>query len=313
VGRRAAAAAGQPHDRFILRALSPVTTIGGGRVLDVAARRWRAREAHAAYLGALGAGDVPAALAILVTERAAAGAAAADLAGAGIGEAEARRVMASHADAGRVDRLVVDGREHWFAAGVLARAREALLQAATANAAERPERPFSAAAELAAAAALAPDVAAALLDGLAAADRMLAAEGGYAPAGHPGLLAPAQEATAQDLRRRLEAEPFAPPTLATLVEETHMPAKELNRLLDTLARRGDLVRVDKDLWFATPAVAEARERLGSRLAADGEITLAGFRDLLACGRRNAQALLELFDREGLTRRHGDVRVPRARR
>ena len=29
--------------------------------------------------------------------------------------------------------------------------------------------------------------------------------------------------------------------------------------------------------------------------------------------RNAQALLELFDREGLTRRQGDVRVPRGRR
>ena len=42
------------------------------------------------------------------------------------------------------------------------------------------------------------------------------------------------------------------------------------------------------------------------------MALAGYRDALVTGRRNAQALLELFDREGLTRRRGDVRVARTR-
>jgi len=72
------------------------------------------------------------------------------------------------------------------------------------------------------------------------------------------------------------------------------------------------VRADKDLWFAESAVGDARRRLEARLAA-GEVTLAAFRDELVCGRRSAQALLELFDREGLTLRHGDVRVARRRR
>jgi len=216
--------------------------------------------------------------------------------------------------AGRAEPLAGGGGERWFAAGVLDRAREALTAAAAGSAASRPERPFSAVAELVAAVpGLSPDVATSLLDGLVAGGRMLAAEGGYAPAGSPGVLTPAQEATAGDLRGRLEAEPFAPPTLATLAEDTGMPAKGLARLLETLARRGDLVRVDKDLWFAADAVAAARERLEAALAADGQVSLAGFRDLLGCGRRNAQALLELFDREGLTRRQGDVRVARRRR
>ena len=92
-----------------------------------------------------------------------------------------------------------------------------------------------------------------------------------------------------------------------------MSAKDLARLLETLARRGDLVRVDKDLWFAADAVTAARECLEAALAADGQVSLAGFRDRLRCGRRSAQALLELFDREGLTRRQGDVRVARKRR
>jgi hypothetical protein len=60
-------------------------------------------------------------------------------------------------------------------------------------------------------------------------------------------------------------------------------------------------------------VDDARAALLTQLEAAGEVTIAGFRDTLGCGRRNAQALLEYFDREGLTLRRGDVRVARRRR
>jgi len=219
--------------------------------------------------------------------------------------------MTSLVSRGEAARLGAGGRERWFAAGTLERAREALARLAAANAAARPERPFSAASELAAAVpGLPPDAAAALLDGLVAEGRLVAVEGGYTAAGVSGTLSSAQGELAAVLLERIAAEPFSPPTLATLTETTGRDARELAPLLDALTRRGDLVRTEKDLWFATPAVAEARERLLAMLAGDGEVTLAGFRDALASGRRSAQSLLELFDREGLTRRRGDVRVAR---
>ena len=152
----------------------------------------------------------------------------------------------------------------------------------------------------------------ALLQGLVADDQLVAGEGGYAPAG-AGVLGGAQAALADELLRRLGGEPFAPPTLATLAEELRRAPRELGQILDVLARRGDVVRVDKDLWFAIAAVDAARTQLLAMLAADGRVTLAGFRDRLGCGRRNAPALLEYFDREGLTLRRGDVRVARRRR
>ncbi len=307
-------AAVEPHDRFILRALSPVATVGGGRVLDVAGRRWHGREAHASYLRALAAGDVASACAVLLAERRAAGVTGTDLICAGVAEAEATSALAELARQARAERLTVEECDQWFPTGTLAEARHALVSLAATNAAARPERPYTAPSELTAAAPdLAPDAATTLLEGLVEEGRLVAAEGGYAPAGASGVLAPAQEALAEHLRARLEAEPFAPPTLATLAEATGVAAKEIARLLDVLARRGDLVRADKDLWFVTSAVAEARERLKTALERDGQIGLADFRDLLSCGRRNAQALLEQFDREGLTRRQGDVRVRRTRR
>jgi selenocysteine-specific elongation factor len=60
-------------------------------------------------------------------------------------------------------------------------------------------------------------------------------------------------------------------------------------------------------------VDQARSQLLAMLDAHGSVTIAGFRDRVGCGRRNAQALLESFDREGLTLRRGDERIPRRRR
>ena len=151
-----------------------------------------------------------------------------------------------------------------------------------------------------------------LLDRMAAAGELVAGEGGYAPAG-AGVLGDEQERLAGAILARLAAEPLAPPTLAILAEDLRRPARELGQILEVLARRDEVVRVDKDLWFARAAVDDARGVLLAQLEAAGEVTLAGFRDAAGCGRRNAQALLEYFDREGLTLRRGDVRVARRRR
>ncbi len=46
-------AAVEPHDRFILRALSPAVTVGGGEALATGRRHWHDRARHAAYLAAV--------------------------------------------------------------------------------------------------------------------------------------------------------------------------------------------------------------------------------------------------------------------
>ena len=58
-----------PHDRFIVRTLSPVATVAGGEVLLAGAQRWHARERHAAFLAAVRGGDPRAAIAALAADR----------------------------------------------------------------------------------------------------------------------------------------------------------------------------------------------------------------------------------------------------
>ena len=317
-------AAVEPHDRFILRALSPVSTIGGGQVLSAVSHRWRQRERHAAFLDALLVGDAGRGALELAADAGSAGLTAAELASLGFAAVEAGAALAAAESAGELEALrppdgstpatdAPSGRRRWFHPGTLAALRATLLTGAGERAAARPERPFSGAGELA---ALAPELPITdvdlLLRALLADGELVDGEGGYAPAG-AGVLGDEQAALAEQMLVRLRHQPMAPPTLASLAEELRRPPRELAKILDTLARRGDTIRVDKDLWFAAETIAEARGELEELLAADGEVSLAGFRDRMACGRRNAQALLELFDREGLTLRRGDVRVARRRR
>ena len=123
----------------------------------------------------------------------------------------------------------------------------------------------------------------------------------------------AREQGARRIAELIAAGGFAPPTLAALIEQTELSRREALTFLGLLVRRGQLVRVKDDLWFARAAVDEARERLLAMLARLPQLSLAEYRDTLGTGRRNAQALLEYFDGEGLTRRVGDARVLRSRR
>ncbi len=317
-------AAVEPHDSFILRALSPVSTLGGGQVLAMASRRWHCRERHSACLTALTTGDAQRAVLELAADADLSGLAAGDLAALGIAPAEAGALLAKAKAAGKLEALrhhqnparAPDGRSskpRWFSPGTVGRLRTTLTAGAAERTAARPDRPFSGAGELAALVPGLPMVDVdTLLKDLAAEGELVAGEGGYAPA-DAGVLGDDQAALARELLARLRHEPLAPPTLAKLAEEMRRPPREIATVLDALARRGETIRVDKDLWFTDAAVAGARQGLEELLAADNEVSLAGFRDRMECGRRNAQALLELFDREGLTLRRGDVRVPRRRR
>jgi selenocysteine-specific elongation factor len=311
----------ESHDRFILRSLSPVATLGGGEVLVAGTRRWHDRWRHAEYLAAIHSADARAAALALAADSGPGGVVATDLVAAGFGPGEAVAVLAAAEKAGDLEALrrpsTTSGTRaaapRWFGAGALAALRAALVAGASERAVARPGRPFSSAAELAALTpALPVEDVGMLLQSLVTDGRLVAGEGGYAPAG-AGVLGDEQASLAEQILALLGGDPVAPPTLATLAEELHRAPRELGQVLDVLARRGEVVRLDKELWFVSRAADDARGTLLAMLDGGGEVTLAGFRDAVGCGRRNAQALLEFFDREGLTLRRGDVRVARRRR
>jgi selenocysteine-specific elongation factor len=114
--------------------------------------------------------------------------------------------------------------------------------------------------------------------------------------------------SAPSLGRREEAATALEQELADAgVRATKVDDAELVRFL---AAKGTLVTLGDGYAIGAAAYETARDVALGECRANGEITLARFRDLVGTGRRDAQLLLERFDRDGLTRRVGDARVLR---
>jgi selenocysteine-specific elongation factor len=121
------------------------------------------------------------------------------------------------------------------------------------------------------------------------------------PAGAAGAAAStsAMNPAATELAERLLAaghEPLSRSELGASVE--HLPA---------LVQAGVAVRVGRDLYAHSDAVAAIAERVRSIIADEGAVTLARLRDELGTSRKYAQALLEHLDQARVTKRLPDDR------
>ncbi|PKK39984.1 Selenocysteine-specific translation elongation factor [Clostridiaceae bacterium JG1575] len=110
-----------------------------------------------------------------------------------------------------------------------------------------------------------------------------------------------QERIREDLLARLDEGGFSP-----------LPLKELcpdKKYLDVLDSLEDVTkRVDADIVFSKDHYEEATRRMLLHAKEHGSITLAQFRDLLDTSRKYAVALLDYYDKLGWTRREGEARV-----
>jgi selenocysteine-specific elongation factor len=103
--------------------------------------------------------------------------------------------------------------------------------------------------------------------------------------------------------------------LETLLENPYSPPEreELDKLgkvgpvLQLLQQQGMVIQTG-GLLFAREAVDTAIQHLRSHFQTESQLTLAQFRDYLGTSRKFALPLLEYLDGTGITRRRGDVRI-----
>ena len=105
---------------------------------------------------------------------------------------------------------------------------------------------------------------------------------------------------AQALVARFAASPYAPPGPA----DAGAPIA----LVRACVREGLLVDVDGTV-FAASALESARARVVALLAEQGTITVANVRDALGSSRKFTLPIVNWLDRNGVTRRRGDDRIP----
>jgi selenocysteine-specific elongation factor len=104
----------------------------------------------------------------------------------------------------------------------------------------------------------------------------------------------------------LEAAGLTPPTVAEL--EATLKAAEVEAALRLLARAGGVERVSPDWYFARSALDRFSQAVREVAAGQGEVTPGALRERLGLTRKYLIPLLEWSDRQGLTRREGERRV-----
>ena len=290
------------RDRFVIRSFSPVTTIGGGVVLDpfppqrprVSERgltagqppgELLARLVEEAGLAGVRIADLPVRLGILPAE------VPGTIAAAGKGLLAVDDILvARRAVTGEVERLAkvvaVHHEEHPLDPGLSLQSLRAAVNAPAAvldlliehgmkkQAFERTE-----------------DGAAVRKPGWKAALRERAGDAG-------GRLA-----------QRLADAKWQLPTVAELQKELGDPT--VPALLAHLAREGSVERVDQERYALKQALDDFRRAVEDTLRELGAATPAQFRDRLGLTRKYLIPLLEWADRRGITSRKGDTRVLRA--
>jgi selenocysteine-specific elongation factor len=148
--------------------------------------------------------------------------------------------------------------------------------------------------------------AALLLDSMVAEGRAQSFGPGFVLAGGGA----ANDPIAARLLAALEAdglEPRAPDALAVAVEASPGRVREA---LERLALEDGVVRIKPALYYHRQPLDEARRCVVELCGRDGAVTIGRLRDELGTSRKYAQALLEHFDGERLTRRTGDEHVLR---
>ncbi len=296
------------HDRFVIRAYSPIRTIGGGEVLEVGGARYRrfrpevlARLEHKLSGGAAGLlleelrrQKKP----LLVDELAVR---------TGLEEPALRELATQLAAQGEVVVFDLGGEAFLAAAPHVAEWEEKLLASLEAYHARFPLRPGIPKEELRTRlfAAFPPKLYQALLEGLAGKGKVELRGQAVARAGFEVRPTPEQEEKLRRLLEQFRSSPFSPPTGDEILKFLHPEGEEL---VNYCLQEGVLVKVGEGLYFLREALEEAWRRLEEYLRAHGEITVAAARDLLGTTRRFCLPLLEYFDRERRTRRLGDKRV-----
>ena len=293
-------------DRIVLRAYSPVTTIGGGRVLALGGRRLRgvARSERARRLAALDAASGPErvvrALELAGTE----GLESTTLPVAtGLG---ARAVAeAAEAAGSRVERRG----ERWFGVAERDGAMHRVLAALKAFHAREPllpGMPLEAARQAARAPAPLAESAIEALERAGAVERRGAA---LAVRGHSVELAANDRRLVDRALERYGEAGLEPPETESMAADLGVDPGRLRRLLDHLEREGRLVKLAGD-WYVDSAAMDTAERMLVALLgrAEGGADTGEFKEMFGVTRKYLIPILEYFDRRGLTRRDGNRRV-----
>jgi selenocysteine-specific elongation factor len=300
-----------PGDRFIVRQFSPVTTIGGGAVLDALARRPTARDTgRVAFLETLERSDLAQMLAGM-TERAPLGLAFDEIvARTGWLDTEVRDVATKLEAASRLKTVSIEPLL-LVAAKIVDDVRQKIIARVETFHKQNPLLPGITREDLRSSLGrrIRTETFRAAIDELVV-QKKLDLQGELVKrAGSAVTLDPEEARAKGQIELAFAGAGLTVPAVKEVLSTLPVEAKRAERILQILLREKVLVRVTPELIFHRDALAHLRERLAAyKKTKSDRISVPVFKELTGITRKYAIPLLEYLDRERVTRRAGDERV-----
>ena len=112
----------------------------------------------------------------------------------------------------------------------------------------------------------------------------------------------------EKIKRIMAEQLFTPPGLDELASITGLAEQDFNEVLAYMIEADMLVKINQEIVFSSQAIEEGKRKLSDYFEQEKELSLASARDILKTTRKYALPLVEYYDRIRFTRRVGDMRV-----
>ena len=101
---------------------------------------------------------------------------------------------------------------------------------------------------------------------------------------------------------------FSPPGPSDVAKVCNVSVDEARRMAKAGAKLGELIRITEDIYLHADTQRELVERVSEAIRSSGGLTVSDIKTLLGTSRKYAVPLCEHLDRLGVTAREGDLRV-----
>jgi len=105
---------------------------------------------------------------------------------------------------------------------------------------------------------------------------------------------------------------LAPPTIKEVSEQFSAQKSQAAKILNVMLREGVLVKISEDIYYHREIIDNLREEYKRMLIKEGKATPASFKELTGLSRKYIIPLMEYFDMTKLTIRAGEHRILRER-
>lgn len=307
-----------PGDHFVIRSYSPITTIGGGVILNSAPKKRkrsleRDRAINRDYFNTLEAAETEQRLRLLAEESGFNGITADQMAArSGIFGKRLKKHLQRPISAGEL--LVIDSDSQRMLASSVAEGLNRQILAILARFhRDNPLKTGIAKEQLRSQLRPAVDqrVLQVLLANLTRKGQIEQSGAEVKLSGHEVKLQINEQEMEQKIAAVYREAGLAPPILKEVLAAFEgVEEKQIRQVLDLLLNKGELIKVSEVLFFHAPAIQELREKVVAYIRREGEIDAQRFKDLTGLTRKFSIPLLEYFDKIKLTIRVDDKRVLR---